>query len=105
MKIELEFAELHNDLFFIGKNFGKKLDHKKYAGISLTYDDAHDWLVVGWNGRETWVPLTNVGNMTPKGEDKPAVAAVASIVTPRSGAQASSPTEHVFAGPGAGKTK
>lgn len=102
----MEFADLHNDLFFIGKNFGKKLDKKKFAGISLVFDTDFMWLEVGWNKRKTVVPVTNVGNMTfPDNEIVAAVAAVASIVTPRSGAQASSPTEHVFAGPGAGKTK
>lgn len=117
-KIDLEFAELHAPLFFLGKNFGLKLDEKRFAGIKMTYDTDHQWLVVGWQDRVTYVPSTNVANMTPAvakkvkavKEEKPVehpdiVPAVLTSQPPqvKVTAQVEGPQSHVFAGPGHGK--
>lgn len=98
--IDLEFAELHSPLFFLGKNFGLKLDNNKFRGIKLSYDRDASWLVVGWDNRVTYVPSTNVVNMTPVDTSKPKAAPKAAE---KMTAQVSSPTDHVFAGPGGGK--
>lgn len=109
MKIDIEFAELHSPLFFLGKNFGMKLDHAKYPEITLTYDSDPDWLVVGWKGRVTFVPTPNVANMTPR--EKKGAAKVAElkpgrvVVEPSLSAQVETPTSHVFAGEGKGKSR
>ncbi len=125
MTIEIEFAELHNPLFLAGTNLQLKLEPAKRTGLKLEYDRAEKELLVTYNGKTAIVPTTNVSSMTPA--TKPVVIAVPSqqaaanmsdperdkIVAaqqaagkqPRVTAQVSGPHDHVFAGPGHGKSK
>lgn len=99
--MELKFAELQTPLFLAGTNLHQKLDPKKRQGMVLQYDVEHDKLLVTWNNETAIVPLSNVVSMvageSPKAAPPPA---------PRIGvvkAQISTPTSHVFDGPGKGK--
>jgi hypothetical protein len=107
MKIELSFAHLHSPLFFANKNWGEKLDTKNTSkgSISLIYDRTEKELLIKSGIHESIIPLSNVVSMTPK------TGAPTDMIPPKgpapSGkikAQASSPVEHVQAGPGFGKT-
>lgn len=109
MKIDLEFAELHTPLFFLGKNFGLKLDPKKLAGLKLVFDEEKDKLHVHWSGRHSIIPIANVAAMTPFPEpvpvkEEPKRADPEMVRRGRPSAQVATPTGHVFAGEGAGQT-
>ncbi len=84
MKVELEFAELHNPLFLSGTNLQLKLmpDGVKHgrAGLHIHYDRAEKELIVEFNGKTAIVPATNVSSMTIK--EKPAEVMRAPIMKP-----------------------
>lgn len=115
MKIAIESADLHNPIFLAGTNLQKKLDPSKRMGLQLTYDMDKEHLLVHYKSRVLIVPLANVSGMdVPESlvylfapaEDQPAVRAAAPMSTFPGGkikAQVSSPTDHVFAGPGGGR--
>lgn len=70
MKIELEFAELHNPLFLSGSNLQMKLipgtaKHGK-EGLTLFYDREEKELLVYYKDRMAIIPSSNVSSMTPK---------------------------------------
>ena len=103
--IKIEFAELHNALFMAGVNLQLKLDPKKREGMVLEYYREFKELHVKYKDKTAIVPTTNVSAMIPASEvdvQDPATAQVTPMgkVT----AQVSSPMDHVFAGPGHGKT-
>lgn len=66
MKIELEFAELHNPLFLGGRNLQMKLDPSRLSGLTLCYDRDEKELLVGWGNKLAIVPSSNVASMVPK---------------------------------------
>jgi len=109
MKMELEYAELHAPLFLGGVNLAAKLDPTKRVGMTLEYDRTEKELRIVLetpNGtKETFLPSTSVLHYVPgtpkRPGGKPAVVAPAGPIV----AQVSSPTDHVFAGLGKGKTK
>jgi hypothetical protein len=126
MKIDLRFAETHAPVFISGElggvNLGMKLEPKKRTGLTLQYDREHKELLVTFNGNTAIVPSTNVVTMIAAGPTaaKISVAEVKAAqkadtpvpsplptggLHPAFQAQVSSPTDHVFAGPGKGKTK
>ncbi len=106
MKTEIIWAELHAPLFLAGTNLGQKLDHKTKGGVKLEYDEEKRHLYITYNGQTARVPETSVLSMV---EGK-AVKPLASIpsdpvnVFDPNAAQVETPTGHVFAGPGKGKT-
>lgn len=104
-RIELTFAELHSPLFLGGTNHGMKLGDAYKKGHVLVYDRAEKELVVtDAKGNEAIIPLTNVACMWPRKEAKPiSIEKALPQATARASAQVSSPTDHVFAGPGKGK--
>jgi hypothetical protein len=111
MKINLKFAEVHQQLFLAGTNLGVKLNpgtgpaHR--TGLVLTYDRAEKELLVYWNNEVAIIPSTNVVSMTPSDplvlgayqHPAPSPAPQPVHKTPK-GAQASTPHSHVFEGPG-----
>lgn len=102
--IDLEFAELHAPLFLAGTNLQMKLDPRKRHGLVLQYDREHKELHVTWGGKTAVLPSSTVLSMVPGTIEAPKPAAAP--VKPMTGtAQVASPQMHVFAGPGAGKTK
>ncbi len=107
MKVELEFAELHSPLFIGGKNHQMKLVAGERTDLKLVYDRAEKELLVTWKDAHAIVPLSNVASMWPAKpvkavkEEKLAVTAPSQPLK----AQASSPTDHVFAGAGHGKSR
>ena len=126
--MKLKFAELHSPLFMSatggkGINMGSKLNstgglgHK--VGISLFYDRLNKELHVWYQGEVAIIPSTNVASMTPIDPSDVSTApelaipvpqpvaspvlATQPIPTKKVSAQVSSPQDHVFQGPGAGK--
>jgi len=111
-------AVLHNTLLLGGANLQLSLDTTKRTGLQMIHDEEAQMLYVHNNGEFAKLPYPNVAHMIPA-ETKdlaklfrdtftntmsPAVAAaIASAPRGRVKAQASSPTDHVFAN-GAGKT-
>ena len=112
MKIPLSFAELHVPLFLGGKNFGLKLDDKKFLGLDLMYDQAEKELWITHNEKTAIIPTSNVVSMTPRpdtdGGPLPLKsgplqmpAAMPGKFSSKISAQVSTPTSHVFGeGPG-----
>ncbi len=123
MKKIVEYATLHAPHFHLsGVNLGDKLDSrpKGRAGLTLQWDTDDKELLVIYAGRVEHVPETNVKSYALKDELPPPaiVKEVPKAVEPatpqapdkamgrpaRATAQVSTPTQHVFAGPGAGDT-
>jgi hypothetical protein len=106
-KIALSYAELHNPLFLSGTNHGQKLQQGA-KGIDLQYDRKEKELLVLFNGKLAIIPSSNVASMTLLELPKEPVAEIPRdfSVKPvgKLRAQASTPMDHVFAGPGQGKT-
>lgn len=103
-RIPLEFVELHNPMFFAGKNFAVKLDPSHIAGLELEYDRAEKELFVHWGGKVGIVPSSNISCMV---EGTPKVKAQVNthpIVAGIQSAQVETPMSHVHAGPGKGLT-
>jgi hypothetical protein len=112
-----------------GKNMNTKLSDEKFNGIRLIYDRRHRELHVYWEKRRTIVPREAVAFMWEPGEQLPpakqgAGGTTTTVVKPveptspkpvvkaqvggpadvAAKAQVSTPTSHVFEGPGKGKT-
>lgn len=121
MKINLSFVELHSPLFFAEKNWGQKLELAKVRSgtiriTEMIYDRADKELCLrGQSDKgffEGFVPSSNIISYTPLPEGLGALKApIAELVNPlvnppkaKVKAQVGAPNDHVFAGPGAGKT-
>ena len=105
MAIKLKWAEVHTPLFVAGCNLGCKLDPHKRNGLKLFFDKEENLLEVHWNQEIGYVPMSNVAVMIktpdlPEPKPVPAPAPIGKVE-----AQVSTPQDHVFKGPGAGKTK
>lgn len=105
----LKYAELHSPLFLAGTNLQMKLDIDKRRGLVMEYNKEDKELKVTWAGETAILPCTSVFSMVPITLSK-----VTEINPPdpeKRGpgrppkAQVSTPQDHVFAGPGFGKTK
>lgn len=99
---EVEYAELHTPLFLAGTNLGQKLDPRKRHGMHMSFDDEKKRLIVKWGHKVAQIPEANIacfieGTIV----EPPKIVPAKSAMT----AQVSTPQDHVFAGPGAGKTK
>lgn len=103
MKTDVEFAILHTPLFLGGTNLGDKLDPNKRTGLSLVFDEDRKRLIVGWNNKEANVPEANCASWV-EGTVKPKSGVYQAPSGKTVTAQVSSPTDHVFAGHGSGKT-
>ncbi len=107
MRTKIVWAELHAPLFLAGTNLGQKLDHKVKGGVTMEYCEDKHHLYVTYNGHTARVPETSVLSMVEAGESA-AEKFAADVALAHAGkpitAQASSPTDHVFAGPGGGQT-
>lgn len=115
MKINVSFAHLHSPLFFAGRNWGEKIDVKNTAKgkVTMSYDRDSKELQIQCEGKETFIPSSNVVSYEPMPEGLEAQAKhlntppVNPLVNPPKGkikAQASSPMDHVHQGLGGGKT-
>lgn len=104
MRTPIQWAELHSPLFLAGANLGLKLDPKVKVGLSMEYDEEKRHLYVTYNKRTARVPEPSILSMNEGVNDSVAEKPRPTVVT-KVTAQASSPQDHVFAGPGAGKTK
>lgn len=107
LKLPVRYLEVYSDIFFVGKNFNKKLDKERFPELDIFYDQENDWFELHYKGRigytkqnsafwefETGAPVTQIVN-THKPMDTNKIK----------GAQVSGPTDHVFQGEGAGMTK
>lgn len=116
MKIDLEFAELHNPLFLAGTNLQMKLDPAKRSGLKLVYDRAEKELLVYFKTTKgeymAIVPSANVSSMTPVttqaeptgGSSREVPFAQPASLLGKRTAQVSTPQSHVHAGEGHGET-
>ena len=104
---EIRFLETHGEVFFAGKNFGKKFLVKSIPGLKLQWDEQKRRVVVNWKDRIGWIfegncaflePEEGIAPVTPINEHR------TENVEGRRRAQVSTPTGHVFEGEGAGKT-
>lgn len=104
MRVKVESAELERMIFFGKKSHGPKLQAS--AAYDLVYDHEHKHLEVSWGGVTANAPRVNC--WVPMKETAKAAAVVTPAPLPppvvKSTAQASSPTDHVFGGPGKGQT-
>lgn len=103
-KIDLKFAQLHNPIFFGGKNFAPKLEPRHIAGLELFYDRENKELHVHYMGAIAIVPSTNIACMVEGVPDQKAPLVTHPMVAGISSAQVETPFGHVHAGPGEGKT-
>lgn len=109
MQTEIKWAELHSPLFLAGANLGMKLDPTKRAGLLMNYDEDKRHLYVTYTlsgvTSTARVPEPSILSMV---EGAPTVRPVVAAVTPTGKpikAQVGGPSDHVFGGPGAGRTK
>lgn len=101
MRTEIVWAELHSPLFLAGTNLSQKLDIKKRPGLVMQFDEEKHQMYVTFNGNTARVPEPSILSMVEgKAEEPKKAPAVRGPIK----AQASSPHDHVFAGPGAGDT-
>ncbi len=87
-----------------GKNMPEKLDAKVDKAITMIYDRENKELEVTWGGKIAFIPDTNIKAYFVKDQESPSVARKV-VAVGKIQAQVSTPQDHVFAGPGAGKTK
>jgi len=119
-KIEISRAELHGPIILGGKNLGT-MNNKLTAsnGVRMHYCRVHHELHIHCNGDDGIIPSANIALLVPV-KHKAKVEAVNSnpirtivdtskvqVGTPGGPvkAQVETPQDHVFAGPGHGKTK
>ena len=96
---DVRFLEVHTEVFFAGKNFGKKFVMKNIPGLSLKWNDTEKWFELTWNKRKGIIFPTNcsvcefedgVEVKMPVNEHK------TEDKSKRSKAQVSTPQSHVF---------
>lgn len=103
MRTAIKWAELHSPLFLAGTNLQQKLDPTKRAGLVMEFDEHNHQLYVTYNGQTARVPEPSILSMI---EGTIAPREIPKVVIPSGKAvkaQASGPTDHVFAGPGMGE--
>jgi hypothetical protein len=117
--IELEFMELHQDLFLNGVNFSKKLDPKKRGGLRLGFHPDKSMITIEWNGKVAFMHWMNAANMIPKdaadigvelSKESPPVIRHTYQTHPvkaniSATAQVETPMSHVYKGKGSGKVR
>jgi len=103
---DIRFLETHTDVFFNGKNFGKKL--KPSEILKLKWDSGNRWVDIYWNGRIGHIMESNIAFFEsddgriieePKNEHR------TEHVAGRKKAQVATPMDHVFRGEGHGKVR
>lgn len=104
-QVEVEYAELHTPLFLAGTNFGTKLDRRdhKRRDLVLVFDEDKKRLIVTFNKKVAQVPEAAVAYWI-EGKVENLKPIHNPVMGPTS-AQVATPQDHVFAGPGAGKSK
>jgi len=104
-RVDVTFAKLHDDLFFGGKSFGKRLELTNNGGLRMLYDKEDKELIVSWNGKTAHIPSTNiVSYSTDPSEDRKIVQMASPQVLGIGSAQVETPMSHVHSGHGHGKT-
>lgn len=108
MKVPVELAHLNAPHFHItGKSLGERLDTRVMRDLKLEWDDETKELAITWGGRTGYAVSSNVKAYFPFD----AIPLHPSLSPPqlpkleKRTAQVSTPQDHVFAGPGGGKTK
>jgi hypothetical protein len=103
--LNVSFAKLHDDLFFGGKSFGKRLEPLNNGGLKMVYDTEEKELLVTWGDKTTHVPSTNIASYSVGAvEDRKLVQMGSPMISGIGKAQVETPMGHVQAGPGYGKT-
>lgn len=106
MKVAVELAHLNAPHFHItGKSLGDRLDTRTSRELKLEWDDETKELAITWGGRTGYAVSSNVKSYFPFEAIPIQSAAPAPPKLEKRTAQVSTPMDHVFAGPGAGKTK
>lgn len=105
MKTDIDWAELHSPLFLAGTNLGQKLDPRKRCGLKMQFDEEKRHLYVSYAGCTARVPEPSILSMVEQVSTPKVVEPTAPVPPPGLyPAQADSPTSHVFAGKGKGRT-
>lgn len=108
-KLEVSFIHLHSPLFFAKKNWKEKIDSRTDRGpaggkIVMEYDRSEKELCLTCEGHTAFIPSSNVVSYAPLIAATAPVNPIASKgANTRIRAQASTPHDHVFAGPGGGQ--
>jgi hypothetical protein len=100
--MKLQFLHTHTPLFVGKKNMPEKIQSFQVKDVEMSFDQKNGLVLVKYNGETALVPLSNVAAMIAapaEARQQPPLKAVAQAVD----AQVSSPTGHVFAGPGKGQ--
>lgn len=108
-----DMVELHDTLFFSGKNFKNQIYADAETALELVVRKLADskrefeFLQLTYRGKKTLIPLSNVKHFTEQGQAMPLVKQThhAMDTTKIKAAQVSTPHDAVFAGPGGGKTR
>ncbi len=101
--LEISRAELHGPINLGGKNHSGKLRHSD--GVAMRYCRVHKEMLVHYNGEDGVIPATNIALLVPVKHKPKAKAAEPAGPNIAIKAQVETPQDHVFAGPGHGKTK
>ena len=104
--LKLDQLQTHTVLFLGKTNLTDRLNASARKGLSMLYDEDKAVVRVTFNDETAIIPLAAVASMIPakRQADEPATKVATKATRPPVEAQASSPTGHVFAGPGKGKT-
>ncbi len=100
--IKISRVELHTPIFVGGHNLGAKLDAGRRKDLDMQYDGKGQLLFVTFNGETAMVPVPAIASMVAE-TFKRETPSVLKAAKPVVDAQVSSPTGHVFAGPGKGQ--
>jgi hypothetical protein len=102
MKINISQLQLHTPLFLGRTNLGDKLKTSERAGLAISYNEGDQFVKIQFNGENGLIPLSSVAAIIPETNVIAMPKKTGAIKQPVN-AQVSSPTGHVFEGPGKGQ--
>ncbi len=100
--MKLSFLHTHTNLFVGRKNMPEKIKSFEIKDIEMSYDAKNGLVLVTYNGETALVPLSNVAAMIAEPAEAKKQPPL-KVATQPVEAQVSSPSSHVFAGPGKGQ--
>lgn len=102
--IKCKNVEFHGPFFMAGTNFKAKVQQIHYTTVEMWYDKEQKELFFTFKGETTVFPSTSILHYTPETQVVvPIKPEAPKVYHKKVNAQASTPTDHVFAS-GAGKT-
>lgn len=95
--MKVVYCDLHSPLFLAGKNFGTKLNPDQVSGLEMVFDKEFQAVIVKYNKKECLIPLANVASLQFVQPVIETLKSAEKFDGKRINAQASGPTDHVFA--------